>query len=241
MKLRLLYLYALGVGGFTGVLPGQTNSAVSDVHRLLDLAAIASPAENYSIVRKLTHFPIQEFDKSARVKVAGLLHPGQNHLEEWVLLAGFLNLKSSLRRLLEEKDIPGTLRQAIGFALVRCGDEGALQKLKNNIYTIPVDDDFVYQLVPLLVYTRRKEMTDYLLELVQKDDTGCTPADAETPGAINCAFRIMEYLAPVIRDFPLETSISGDLETDDYPNALQLVRSWIIESGGVYFLDDTTY
>ncbi len=241
MKLLFTGLCLLGLANTVSPLPGQSKNSSSEVHLLLDRVATAASSDQYSIVRKLTRYPIQEFDRAALKKVSDLLNPGQAHIREWVLLAGFLGLESQLKQLLAADALPKTLQQTIRFALVRCGDERQLQKMMQKVRTIPVNDDFADQLVPLLVYTRRKEVTDYLLELIQKDDPGCTPADAETPGAINCAYRIMEYLAPVIRDFPLKLDGSGDLAVDNYPAALELVRAWILEIKGAYALEDTTY
>lgn len=241
MKLYYVCLSLFGLINTAAPLSGQSANDLSGVHRLLDSLPTASASDHYSIVRKLTRYPVQEFDRAAREKVGLLLNPQQIHLREWVLLAGFLGLESELRQLLAAKALPKTLQQAIHFALVRCGDEQQLRKMMQRVRTIPVNDDFVYHLVPLLIYTRRKEVTDYLLELVQKEDQNCMPADAETPGNINCAYRIMEYLAPVIRDFPLKLDVSGDLITDDYTKALARVRTWITEQKGTYILEFTTY
>jgi len=241
MKLLFIGLSLFGLTYTASPLPGQSKSSTLEVHRLLDSVATASSSNHYSIVRKLTRYPVQEFDRAAREKVGLLLNSQQVHLREWVLLAGFLGLESELRQLLTAKVLPKTLQQTIHFALIRCGDEAQLQKMMQKVRTIPVNDDFVYQLVPLLVYTRKKDVTDYLLELVQKEDQHCTPADAETSGNINCAYRIMEYLAPVIRDFPLKLDVSGDLVVDDYSKALALVRAWITEQKAAYVLELTTY
>ncbi|NUN99244.1 MAG: hypothetical protein HUU01_01375 [Saprospiraceae bacterium] len=237
MKLWYCYFSLFGLVNATTLLPAQS----VEIHRMLDSIATASSADQYAIVCKLTRYRVWDFDPAAREKVGSQLRPDRFYLREWVLLAGFLGLEEQLRLLLEEKELSKTLRQTIYFALVRCGDEPQLQQLMRKIRTIPVDDEFVYRLVPLLIYTRRKEVTDYLLELLQKEDRNCTPADAETPGVINCAYRILEYLAPAIRDFPLKLEASGNLATDNYVKALQLVRAWIAERKDHYDLNRTTY
>lgn len=241
MKLLFIGLSLFGLTNTALPLSGQSKISSLEVHRLLDSVATVAAPNQYSIVRKLTRYPALDFDRAAREKVGILLNPGQAHLREWVLLAGFLDLESHLRQLLTAEALPKTLQQTIRFALVRCGDEAQLRKMMQKVRTIPVNDDFADQLVPLLVYTRQKAVTDYLLELIQKDEKGCTPADSETPGAINCAYRIMEYLSPVIRDFPLKLDVSGDLAVKNYPEALALVRGWILEQKKTYVLEDTTY
>jgi hypothetical protein len=40
----------------------------------------------------------------------------------------------------------------------------------------------------------------------------------------------MELLAPVIVDFPVKTDATGQLATEDYDHALQVVRKWFINN-----------
>ena len=123
MKLLYIGLCLLGLANTASPLPGQSKNSSSEVHRLLDSVATSALSDQYSIVRKLTRYPIQEFDRAAREKVRSLLNSEQAHIREWVLLAGFLGLESHLRQLLTAEALPKTLQQTILFALVRCGDE----------------------------------------------------------------------------------------------------------------------
>ncbi|NJO87362.1 MAG: hypothetical protein HC821_05150, partial [Lewinella sp.] len=68
----------------------------------------------------------------------------------------------------------------------------------------------------------------------------CTPADAETPGQIDCGYRLIEQLAPAIAGFPVQADAEGDLLTDDYAAALVAVRTWYAANQGRYqILTDT--
>jgi hypothetical protein len=51
----------------------------------------------------------------------------------------------------------------------------------------------------------------------------------------------MELLAPVIVDFPVKTDITGQLETDDYPAALQTVRKWFVNNNMEYNMRNEIY
>jgi hypothetical protein len=54
-------------------------------------------------------------------------------------------------------------------------------------------------------------------------------ADAEKDARIVCGYRIMEQLAPVIAEYPLQLDEFGDLQTHDYPSALEHVREWFLK------------
>ena len=56
-----------------------------------------------------------------------------------------------------------------------------------------------------------------------------------------CGYRIMEYLAPVIKDFPLKTDASGDVITKDYEHALMQVREWLKNKGEHYVIETNTF
>jgi hypothetical protein len=42
-----------------------------------------------------------------------------------------------------------------------------------------------------------------------------------------CGYRMMEFLAPIIIDFPYGVTASGDLNTGDYESALLITRDWL--------------
>jgi hypothetical protein len=77
-----------------------------------------------------------------------------------------------------------------------------------------------------LIYTRRKAALDYCVALLYSDDELCRSPNPDYDGSIVCAYRIIELLAPVIVDFPIQVNPSIGLETDDYPKTLQSIRDW---------------
>ena len=112
------------------------------------------------------------------------------------------------------------------LALARLGDEQAISTLLSKVSTLEVNTDVVYDILPGLVYTHQKELYDFMVAELYKDDRNCLPADPDQTRPINCAYRILEYLAPHIVDFPLTISDSGDLEVRNYRQALQTAREW---------------
>ena len=144
------------------------------------------------------------------------------------MLVGTLNMTdqtTTLQRLLPRLSAPD--RWAAQLALARLGDREALATVLARAKRYPVNDDVVYELLPDLVYTRQKEAIDYLVSIVHSDEKNCQSADPEAEQSILCGYRVLELLAPVIRDFPLALDESGDLAVSDYPKALADARSWL--------------
>jgi hypothetical protein len=96
----------------------------------------------------------------------------------------------------------------------------------------------VYEVFPDLVYTRKREAIDYLIEALNSNSKNCESANAENAERIPCAYRVMEMLAPIIENYPLKRNESGDIETNDYPTALQKVKDWFKENKNYKILKD---
>ena len=190
---------------------------------------------------KLQSFPKSEFDSEARQNLTKLLLGNPPHQDKLIQLAGFLEIKGILMDKLGQEEITKKDKQSIKLALVRTGDEAKLKNLMKNVKKIPIGDEFVFEVLPILIYVRQKKVTDYLLEIIMSDEKKCTPADAETPGNINCAYRIIEAVAPVINDFPYEVDDFGDLITKDYSKVLSKTRKWIGKNKTSYTLNTDIY
>ncbi|GJM36357.1 MAG: hypothetical protein DHS20C18_53580 [Saprospiraceae bacterium] len=183
------------------------------------------------LIAYLPHFHRNDFDVSAKEKIEKLLEKGTAHFAQFVKIAGFvLEDQAPFQQLLDtstDKPLSRSVKESVYLALARNGNPSKLDVVQRSIRTLALGDDFIYYAVPVIIYVRQKGPTDYLLNLILQNDQACTPADAETTGNISCAYRLLEMVAPVIVDFPLEVSASGDLAVDDYPAALEEAREWI--------------
>ena len=94
----------------------------------------------------------------------------------------------------------------------------------------------VYEIVPYLVYTRRQEAFLFLERIIQSNEPTCLSADADSEENIFCGYRVLEYIAPVMIEFPLPVDEFGELEIDDYEAGLAEVRQWMSEQDGEYEL-----
>ncbi|MEN7551982.1 hypothetical protein AAG747_28970 [Rapidithrix thailandica] len=178
--------------------------------------------------RSLCYFALPDFSAKAKTTLAGYLNPETAHLSQVLRLAGFVQLQeqTTTLRLFTGEAYSGSIRWSAYLALARLGDAQALAFCLRTVQRYPLNDDLVYDLLPDLVYVRQKAASDYLVSLLQRDETNCESADAETSGKIPCAYRLIEYLAPIVEHYPLHPGPSGDLATDNYPAALQEVRAW---------------
>jgi len=206
------------------------------VNQLVAIAPKGSGSINRRITKGLEKFKQEDFDASAQKTVAMMIKKKQNHQDKWIALAGFLQLWAPLDELRVAEKGNKKLFQKINMALTRAGDEAKKKNLMRNVKKIKVNDEFVFSVVPLLVYARQKETMDFLFDIILSDEKSCRPVGPDVGGNIECGYRVMEAIAPYIKDIPLELGSSGDLKTDDYKKALKDTRTWIIANKENYEL-----
>ena len=194
----------------------------------------------YNSIQALKEYPLSEFSDAHRDALSSQLLEETPHLNKLVELCGFLLMKEELRAFAQNKNLPKRIKEKVNYALVRAGDEEKLQQMLRNLKKHTLTDDFSYNLVPMLAYTRQKEVFDYLLELIMKEGKSCNHPDADTPGKFSCAYPIIISIAPYISDFPAEVGEYG-LETDNPDQMLADVRQWILSSKKSYQLDTEKY
>lgn len=165
-------------------------------------------------------------------------HPCRQKL---YLIAGYLGEQQALYEVPKELRTSTKDKNAYDLALIRTGDPSRVARLKQLLATVEVTDAFVYETAPKLIYTRRREVIDFLFDEIMKDQRNCDSADTHTRGRINCAYRLLEMVAPVVHDFPLKVGVSGDLEMTDYPTALEIARGWIRDHRDDYRIVTDTF
>lgn len=176
----------------------------------------------------LDEFDAADFSPETQQSVSDLLSRRLAHFSQLLRLVGALNMQeqtTTLQSLLPS--LSARDRWTAQLALARLGDPEALASVLDRAKRYPVNDDVVYELLPDLVYTRQKQALDYLVAIVQSHEKNCSSADPEADEGIRCGYRVLELLAPVIRNFPLAVDESGDLTVSDYPKALQQARQWL--------------
>ena len=127
------------------------------------------------------------------------------------------------------------------LALAKCGEITELDYCLNKVKSIPVNDDVVYELLPDLVYTGQRKAIDYLVDILLSNEKNCNSANVEIDQKILCGYRVMEFLACVIVDFPINFDDSGELATDDYVASLKQCREWINQNRNSYIIKADSY
>lgn len=184
----------------------------------------------------LTHFYSTDYTKETLDEIRGLLTKQPPLFEKLVRLAGFLEMKdqqSFFESILLTGKASTKLQWNLHLALARMGRENSTAEILKLIKNYPVDDNVMYHILPDLVYTRQKPVFDYLLEILYSDKRNCTSPNPYYSGNILCGYRVMEALAPVVKDFPFKTNKSNEIITKDYEKALDVTRQW--------FKDQTSY
>ena len=154
--------------------------------------------------------------------------------KDLVLLAGFIG-NDECQKTLEELSITSRkLLWHIKLALSRMGDLDAESWCLSQIERIGINDDVTFDLLPGLVYTHQKRSFDFLVSILNSDEKLCSSSNPDYDGSILCGYRVMEYLAPVVKGFPLKLLPSGDIDTNDYHKALLTVRKWFIQRDGEF-------
>ena len=66
--------------------------------------------------------------------------------------------------------------------------------------------------------------------VIQSDDANCQSADPDRNTRILCGYRLLEYIAYTIVDFPIGIDEDQEAQIDDYEQALLDVRSWFAQN-----------
>jgi hypothetical protein len=180
----------------------------------------------------LSQFSSIDFSDSAKNEVKQLIHNRINFRKELIRFAGFLQLQDliPLIRSYCLADYAPPIRWAALLSLSRMGDNEAMSDVIRRVKRLPLNDDVVYSVFPDLIFTRRHEAIEYLVDILNHNTKDCSAADAEREIPIPCGYRVMEQLASVIEGYPLKVDEYGDLIATDYPAALETVRAWFFNN-----------
>jgi hypothetical protein len=182
----------------------------------------------------LQEFLPSDFNAAAQaVILEKLRNRKMPHYGDLARLAGYLGIgEEVLYRHYLTPRLSVKEKWNLALALARMGRAEELEYCMKKIKSLPVNNQLVNYALPDLIYTRQKRAIAYCVELLYSDEKLCYSSNPDLSEAFPCGYRIMELLAPVIVDFPVQTDITGQLETDDYPKALQTVRRWLANNTG---------
>jgi hypothetical protein len=194
---------------------------------------------NGQVANALFRFNREDFDKAALEDIRALNRSVIPYHGKLFKLIGKIDMRDQLdvmKTHLQKQQTPLS-RQDVWSAYVamaRMGDVLSEQNVMDKANKLGTNDDTIYELFPDLVYIGSRTTIDFLVKQLYSEENNCSSPDAESERSINCAYRIMEMLAPVIKDYPIAVSASGDLVEKDYPKALATIRSWFNAHNGNY-------
>lgn len=177
----------------------------------------------------LTNFRLADFNDAIKDSIGIRINTKTPHLDELLKLAGYLQLQkyTSYIEAIINTNIDASVKWAARLALSRMGDERSIQYIVGKIEKAKVNDDFVYEVVPDLVYTRQPPIFKFLERIINSDEANCLSANPDSEVKILCGYRVMEYVASAIKSFPVQVDESGDLVVSNYKKALEDVRQWL--------------
>lgn len=221
----------------------DSNTRQKAVHYLVEACKDKSSGNVGVASQYLQQYKKSDFGLAARDSLASIVKRGSYYLDNLVLLAGYLDINNSvIKTVLLKPKYNDKIKWAAHLALARKGDNEEINYCIKAVKSKEMSDAVIYRLLPGLVYTRQKAAIDYLVTILNSNEKSCLSPNPENPSQIICGYRVMEFLAPVIKDFPLQL-IEGvnQIKTDNYETALETARKWFKEHGNNYEIKTDTF
>lgn len=233
--------FSLSYIGRAGYLSKSNADRKRAVELLLTSYNDESSLVRNEVGRKLKYFKKVDYTDAAAGTLASYLKGKKYISKQLILLAGYIN-PSGTDILLRDIQTDSLFKKreiqwACRLALSRVGDLNSINYCINLAKKNGLNDRVVYELVPDLIYTHSKDIYDYLVTLLNSNEKSCGSSNPDSNEKIVCGYRLMEMLAPVINNYPLEVTASGDIKTKDYEAALTQVRKWFEDKKGNYTIN----
>jgi hypothetical protein len=193
----------------------------------------------------LPKYKKEDFNAIAKDSLSACIKRNVYYLDNILMLAGYINLTNcmqDIKNIFSTPKQPDNVKWAAHLALARMGDSIETAYCIRVIQLKQMNNAIVYNLVPGLIYTRQKAAFEYLVTILNSDEKNCNSSNPDNDSRIVCGYRVMEFLAPVIKDFPLQ-NIPGvnQIKTNNYDAALETARKWFKDKGENYEIKNDTY
>lgn len=198
-----------------------------------------------SVANWLTNFNANDFNEEAKDSLKRALREQKSYLDRIIKIVAFVGLSDQIEYLKSnlQNGIYKSNKEvwAAHLALARLEVENEVDFCVDLVKKQTVNDDLIYELVPDLIYIRNKKAINYLNLILQDKSKKCYSSNPENSVKIACGYRVMEFLAPILIDFPLEIDSTGDLIVEDYEEALKITRDWLSENINDLDIDRNSY
>ena len=199
------------------------------IHRLIDGVSESNLAISGNCLHYLQDFPNSSFPIKSLHRIDSLLKsPKHSHYREIYLLAGYVGvgIETIQQQLLLPDNYNKNQQWVMRLALARLGHKESMDKCMEWAKQIEDGNDKVAYLVPDLIYTRQPDAIKYCISILMSDEKNCLSPNPDVDAKILCGYRVLELLAPVIKDFPYTVGSAGYLQVNDYQEALFGAREW---------------
>lgn len=217
------------------------NDRIAALNILLDFSAGNPILFGNQTVSVLKGVPREQYDSTSQVKLAEYLsNPNNPSIPDALKVAGYVG-GEELHRFLQQHDSVYTsakrTKWPYALAMARMGDTAWVSYCVEKVKRLEVNAQTIYAIYPDLAYTRQQAAVDFLVSVLMNSGYTCDSPNPESTSKIDCGYRIMEILAPVINDYPYKVGASGDLIVSDYKQALAEVREWFRQKNGSYTIN----
>jgi hypothetical protein len=155
--------------------------------------------------------------------------------EEWtedrILLSDnkkLSELKDTFMELRYNLNYPFRVRWSCMLALARLGEKTSIDEILSKLSNKETDNKMINVYYPDLIYTRQRKLYDFLIERMMSKKETCYSANPNAPVKIDCGYRIVEMLAPAIKDFPQRN------DSKSAKKWLEKSRKWCKKQKGKY-------
>lgn len=237
--------FAYNTIAVSGLKSTHTHTRQNAVDILVNGCTDKEAALRKNIAGQLDNFQKKDFARTAKQKLADLLSMKETYYRHTVKLIGFVNMIEQIPVLTEMIDSGKvsnrTLVWDFHLTLARLGVQDEIDYCVSLVKLRIINDNVIYNLFPDLAYIRSKEAVDYMVEVLLSDSKDCYSPNPDNPVKILCGYRVMEYLAPIVKDFPLDVDRDGELDIDDYETGLIVCRNWFKKHIDEYEIDESKY
>jgi len=186
--------------------------------------------------RKLLLFFQDDFDNAAHDSVCMMLrksgHPGK-YLLLLAGLTGNINTIAEIKTLWNNGTLTPEEKWYALISLVRCGEKTYEDLLLGSVKILTVNDDFVYEVLPGLLFSCSRNIYDYLFSLVFEGKTYCSCGNPDSESLVLCSLKILNDLSEHVEGFPVERDNGGGL-MGSRREIMEKTDEWFAENKSAY-------
>jgi hypothetical protein len=210
---------------------GNSNKENKNIGRVcVDLLVnkLVSASYNDYILVRIEDWPESFYLENHKATLLALAKkPSTPYQSSFISLLARLNYEPALeliREQLANKKTPTATKFYYHIFLAKTGEQPSIDWLTDFLSRKKINDASV-EIVPLILSTKQKPLVGWVVNGLFDVEERCYSSDPDAEKKIHCGYQILEYLAPVIKDFPFRADMNG-IDTDNYEQALIDSREW---------------